>query len=157
MTLPNSQKRAVLCARAAHSCPLSMTNFMFRIYSYMYEKILIAKGSVLDSMYRLGLVNMLVTRANTNGVWPNFLVWSPPWLYASSVKKLISNLLDRCLEYFVHSEIYIRKLEWTWNFFELTNLNISHLIENMILGYLIMCSFTGCLILKCAKVNGSEG
>ena len=21
-----------------------------------------------------------------NGVWPNFLVWSPPWLYASSVK-----------------------------------------------------------------------
>ena len=29
----------------------------------------------------------VVTRANTNGVWPNFLVWSPPWLYASSVKK----------------------------------------------------------------------
>ena len=21
-----------------------------------------------------------------NGVWPNFLVWSPPWVYASSVK-----------------------------------------------------------------------
>jgi hypothetical protein len=21
---------------------------------------------------------MLVTHANTNGVWPNFLVWSPP-------------------------------------------------------------------------------
>ena len=29
---------------------------------------------------------MLVTHANTNGVWPHFLVWSPPWLYASSVR-----------------------------------------------------------------------
>jgi hypothetical protein len=29
---------------------------------------------------------MLVTHANTNGVWPNFLVWSLRWLYASSVK-----------------------------------------------------------------------
>jgi hypothetical protein len=37
-------------------------------------------------MYRSGLVNTLVIHANTNGVWPNFLVWSPPWLYASSVK-----------------------------------------------------------------------
>ena len=37
-------------------------------------------------MYRSGLVDTLVIHANTNGVWPNFLVWSPPWLYASSVK-----------------------------------------------------------------------
>jgi hypothetical protein len=36
-------------------------------------------------MYRLGLVDTLVIHANTNRVWPNFLVWSPPWLYASSV------------------------------------------------------------------------
>jgi hypothetical protein len=37
-------------------------------------------------MYRLGLVDTLVTHTNTNGVWPIFLVWSPPWLYAASVK-----------------------------------------------------------------------
>ena len=37
-------------------------------------------------MYRSGLVDTLVTHANTNRVWPNFLDWSPPWLYASSVK-----------------------------------------------------------------------
>ena len=41
-------------------------------------------------MYRLGLVDTLVTHANTNGVWPNFLVWSP-WLYASSVKNKTKN------------------------------------------------------------------
>ena len=29
---------------------------------------------VLNSMLRYGLVDMLVTHANTNGVWPNFLV-----------------------------------------------------------------------------------
>jgi hypothetical protein len=37
-------------------------------------------------MYISGLVDTLVIHANTNGVWPNFLFWSPPWLYASSVK-----------------------------------------------------------------------
>jgi hypothetical protein len=41
-------------------------------------------------MYRSGLVDTLVTHANANGVWPNFLVWSPPWLYASSVKNKTS-------------------------------------------------------------------
>ena len=35
-------------------------------------------------MYRLGLVDTLVTHANTNGVWPNFLVWSPPWLWCKT-------------------------------------------------------------------------
>ena len=37
-------------------------------------------------MYRSGMVDTLVIHANTNWVWPNFLVRSPPWLYASSVK-----------------------------------------------------------------------
>jgi hypothetical protein len=37
-------------------------------------------------MYRSGLVDTLVTHANTNGVWPNSLVRRPPWLHASSVK-----------------------------------------------------------------------
>ena len=44
-------------------------------------------------MYRSGLVDTLVTHANTNGVWPNFLVWSPLWLYASSVKNKTSYLI----------------------------------------------------------------
>ena len=35
--------------------------------------------SVLNSMYRSGLVDTLVTHANTNGVWPNSLVRRPPW------------------------------------------------------------------------------
>ena len=39
--------------------------------------------SVLNSMLRSELVDTLVTQ---EGVWPSFLVWSPPWLYASSVK-----------------------------------------------------------------------
>ena len=40
-------------------------------------------------MYRSGLVDMLVTHANTKGFDLTSLsgVWSPPWLYASSVKK----------------------------------------------------------------------
>ena len=33
----------------------------------------------------------LVTHANTNWVWPNFLVWSPQLLYASSVKNKNKN------------------------------------------------------------------
>ena len=46
---------------------------------------------------------------NTNGVWPNFLFWSPPWLYASSVKnktlkpgKLVDNeiIVSQFLRYF---------------------------------------------------------
>ena len=37
-------------------------------------------------MYRSGLVDTLFTHANTNALWPNFLVWSPLWIYASSVK-----------------------------------------------------------------------
>ena len=63
-----------------------MTNAMFRIYSFIYEKFLLAQGSVLNSMYRLGLVDTLVTHANMKRAWPNSLVRRPPWLYASSVK-----------------------------------------------------------------------
>ena len=37
------------------------------------------RDPVLNSMFRSGLVE-------TKGVWPSFPVWSPPWLYASSVK-----------------------------------------------------------------------
>ena len=64
-----------------------MTEPMFRIYIFIYEKFLPAKGSVLNSMYRLGLVDTLVTPANS-------LVGRPPWLYASSVKnKTIGNII----------------------------------------------------------------
>ena len=48
-------------------------------------------------MYRSGLVDTLFTHANTNGVWPNFLVWSLSWLYASSVKNKTSYM------YLIHS------------------------------------------------------
>jgi hypothetical protein len=37
------------------------------------------------------MVDTLVTHANTNGACPNFLVMSPPWLYASSVKNKTKN------------------------------------------------------------------
>jgi hypothetical protein len=63
---------------------------MFRIYSFIYEKFLLAQGSVLvlctKFNVQIGALDTLVIHANNNGVWPNFLVWSPPWLYASSVK-----------------------------------------------------------------------
>jgi hypothetical protein len=68
-----------------------MTNPMFIIYSFIYEKFILAQGSVLNLMYRSGLVATLVTHANTNGVWPNFLVWSLPWFYAISVKNKQTN------------------------------------------------------------------
>jgi hypothetical protein len=52
-------------------------------------------------MYRSGLVDTLVTHANSNGVSPNFLVWSPPWLFASSIKnKQNTNYIDKILAFF---------------------------------------------------------
>ena len=39
-------------------------------------------------MFRLGLVDTLVTHSNKEGFWPNSLVQRPPWLYASSVKNI---------------------------------------------------------------------
>jgi hypothetical protein len=53
-------------------------------------------------MYRSGLVDTLVTHANTNGVWPNSLVRRPPWLYAFSVKnKNKQRIYDFFLQYFL--------------------------------------------------------
>ena len=49
-----------------------MTNPMLRIYSFIYQKFLLAQGSVLvlvlNSMYRSGLVDTLVTHANMKGL-----------------------------------------------------------------------------------------
>ena len=53
---------------------------MINLISEFIASIIKHFYSVLNLMYRLGLVDILVT----NGVWPNFLVWSPPWLYASA-------------------------------------------------------------------------
>ena len=69
-----------------------MTEPMFRIYIFIYEKFLPAKGSVLNSMYRLGLIDMLVFHTN--------IVWRPPWLYASSVKEKQSKIWKELLRYF---------------------------------------------------------
>ena len=64
-----------------------MTNPMFRTYSFIYEKFLLAQGSVLvlctKFNVQIGVVDMLVTHGVTN-------VWSPPWLYASSAKNKTS-------------------------------------------------------------------
>ena len=62
----------------------TMTNLMFRICSFIQKMFLLAYGSVLvlsvqNSMFRSGWLTF-------KGVWPSFPVWSPPWLYASSVK-----------------------------------------------------------------------
>ena len=46
----------------------SMMNPIFRIYSFMYKKFLLAQYSVLNSMYRSGLVDMLVTHASVKGL-----------------------------------------------------------------------------------------
>ena len=45
---------------------LANTNPMFRTYSFIYEKFLLAQGSVpvQNSIYRLELVETLVTKAN---------------------------------------------------------------------------------------------
>ena len=45
-----------------------MTNPNFRIYSFIYQKFLLAQGSVLNSMYRSGLVYTLVNHGNMKGL-----------------------------------------------------------------------------------------
>ena len=61
------------------------TRCIFQSFWILYccTKLGLYQNSGLNKIYRLGLVDMLVTHA----VQPNFLVWSLPWLYASSVKK----------------------------------------------------------------------
>ena len=71
-----------------HASELDTSGQHFIIASYtknFYQPQGLYQYSVLNSMYRSGLVDTLVTHTNTNGVLPN-LFRRPPWLYASSVK-----------------------------------------------------------------------
>ena len=88
-----------------------MTNPTLRIYSFIYEKFLLAQGSALVLCTKFNVQIGAGRPVNTNGVWPNFLVWSPPWIYASSVKnknktlkpgKLVDNeiIVSQFLRYF---------------------------------------------------------
>ena len=71
---------------------ISMTNLMFRICSFIQQNIstIQPKGLFQYYLYQIqcsdrGWSTLL------KGVWPSFLVWSPPWLYASSVKTKTNN------------------------------------------------------------------
>ena len=69
-----------------------VTNFFFdEFLRTFFDEFYLYYLGILNSMFRLELVDTLVTQ---EGVWPSFLVWSPPWLYASSVKNK-QNILFR--------------------------------------------------------------
>ena len=67
-----------------------MTNPMFRIYSLLYEKFLLAQGPVIvfctKFNVQIGAGRHISHPCQYEGVWPNSLVRRPSWLYASSVK-----------------------------------------------------------------------
>ena len=65
------------------------------MYKYCFE-------SVLNSMYRSGLVDRLATHAE--GAWPNSLIQRVPRLYASDTKQYLLNL--------TYSQVPIKRVGW---------------------------------------------